>query len=108
MKEEFLKLPCDGEPGSLLGRKCKACEEYLRPPRVVRANCLGEDMEEVALSRRGRVYTYRIGRVAFPGTPVIPPFITALVELPEKIQVLNLVTGLDIDKVLQDVRFTHL
>jgi uncharacterized OB-fold protein len=99
VKEGLFKLPSDQEQGSLLGSKCKACGEYFHPPRVVCANCFGEDLEEVALSRRGKIYTYTIGRVAYPGTPFTAPFITAQVELPEKIQVLSLITGLDNDKV---------
>jgi uncharacterized OB-fold protein len=99
VKEGLFKLPGDGEPGSLLGSKCQACGEYFHPPRVVCANCYSEDLQEVGLSRRGRIYTYTIGRVAYPGTPVTAPFITAQVELPEKLQVLSLITGLEINKV---------
>jgi uncharacterized OB-fold protein len=99
IKEGLFKLPSDEEPGSLLGSKCQACGEYFHPPRVVCANCYSEDLHEVGLSRRGWIYSFTIGRTAYPGTPVTPPFITAQVELPEKLQVLSLITGLNVDKV---------
>ena len=99
VKEGLFKLPSDKEPGFLIGSKCRACGEYFHPLRVVCANCFSEDLEEVALSRRGWIYTYTIGRTSYPGMPVTAPFITAQVELPERLQVLSLITGLDIDKV---------
>ena len=99
IKEGLFRLPSDKEPGSLMGSRCKACGEVFHPPRVVCANCYSEDLEAVALSRRGRIYTYTVGRIAPPGAPVTAPFITAQVELMEKVQVVSLITGLDIDRV---------
>jgi uncharacterized OB-fold protein len=99
VKEGLYKLPDDRDPGSLIGSKCKACGEIFHPPRVTCANCFSEDLQEIALSRRGRIYTYTIGHVAYPGTPVTAPFITAQVELPEKVHVLSLITGMSIDQV---------
>ncbi len=99
IKEGLFKIPCDEHPGSLLGTKCNACGEYFHPPRVVCANCYSEDVQQVDLGRRGCIYSFTIGRTAYPDTPVTPPFITAQVELPENVQVLSLITGLDIEKV---------
>ncbi|MBM3141506.1 MAG: Zn-ribbon domain-containing OB-fold protein [Chloroflexi bacterium] len=99
IKEGLFKPPGNGDEGYLVGSRCKACGVYFHPKRVVCANCYGEDLEEVALSRRGKITTYTIARTSYPMTPVTAPFITAQVELPEKIRVLSLMTGVDLDKV---------
>lgn len=99
IKEGLFKPPDGGDEGYLIGSRCKTCGVYFHPKRVVCANCYSEDLEEVALSRRGRITTYTIVRTSYPGTPVTAPFITAQVELPEKVRVLSLITGIDLDKV---------
>ncbi len=99
IKEGLFKPPDDNTPGYLIGSKCKGCGEYFHPARVVCANCYNENLEEVALNRRGRIYTFCITRTGYPDAPVTPPFITAQVELPEKVHVLTHVTGIDLDKV---------
>ena len=99
IKVGLFKPPDDGDEGYLFGSRCKACGVYFHPKRIVCANCYSEDLEEVALSRRGKITTYTIARTSYPGTPVTPPFVTALVELPEKVRVLSLIAGIELDKV---------
>ena len=99
IKEGLYKLSGSGETGHLVGSKCKECGEYFHPPRVVCANCFSEKLEEIALSSKGKIFTYTIARTGYPDSPVKPPFIAAQVELPEKVQVLSLITGIDLDKV---------
>lgn len=99
IKEGLFKLPSNGDPGSLIGSRCKACGEFFHPPRAVCVSCFSEDLEEVGLSRRGQIFSFTIGRVGDPTAPVKAPFLTAQVELPEKVSVLSLITGIDFDKV---------
>jgi hypothetical protein len=99
IKEEVFKVPSDGEEGYLIGSRCKGCGEYFHPKRLVCANCYSEDMEEVALSKWGKIHTYTISRVSYPGTPVTAPFVTGEVELPERVTALSLITDIDLDKV---------
>jgi uncharacterized OB-fold protein len=99
IKEGLFKTADSGDEGYLIGSRCKVCGEYFHPKRVVCANCYGEDLEEVALSKMGRITTYTISQTSYPGTPVTPPFITAEVELPEKVRVLSLITDIDLEKV---------
>lgn len=99
VKQGLFKPPGNGEPGHLIGSKCNSCGDCFHPGRVVCANCFSEDLEEVALSRRGKIHTYTIARVSYPMSPVQAPFIPAYVELPERAQVLSHITDLDIDKV---------
>ena len=99
VKEGLFKVPTDGEKGHLIGSKCKKCGEHFYPTRVVCPNCYSEEMEEVALGTRGKIYTYTIARVSYPGTPLTAPFITGQVELPEKVQALSLITDIDFEAV---------
>ncbi|MBE0414961.1 MAG: Zn-ribbon domain-containing OB-fold protein [Dehalococcoidia bacterium] len=99
IKEGLFKVHTDEEEGYLIGSRCKKCGEYFHPKRVVCANCYSEDMDEVALSTRGKIFTYTIARTSYPGTPLTAPFITAHVELPEKVSVISLITDIDLDKV---------
>ena len=99
LRDGLFRLPAEGQEGYLIGGRCKTCGEYFYPKRVICANCYSEDQEEIALSKRGNIFTYTIARVAYPGTPVTAPFVTAQVQLPEKVQVLSLVTDVDFDNV---------
>ena len=99
IKANLFKLPYDDNDGHLIGSRCKACGDYFHPKRVICANCYSEDLEEVAFSKQGKVATYTIARISYPWTPVPPPFIAVQIELPEKIRVITLLTGIDIDTV---------
>lgn len=99
VKEGLFKVPTDGEKGHLIGSKCKKCGEHFYPTRAVCPNCYSQEMEEVALGTRGKIYTYTIARTSYPGTPLTAPFITGQVELPEKVQALSLITDIDFEAV---------
>jgi len=99
IKEGLFKVPADGERGHLIGSRCKKCGDCFHPKRVVCANCYGEEMEEVALGTRGKIYTFTIAHTGYPGMPLTPPFITGQVELPEKVNVLSLITDIDFEAV---------
>ncbi len=99
IKEGLFKVPSDGEKGYLIGSRCKRCGEHFYPKRAVCANCYSQEMEDVALSRRGKIFTYTIARTSYPMMPLVAPFITGQVELQEKVQVLSLITGIDFDAV---------
>lgn len=99
IKEGLFKPPTNGEQGYLIGSRCKSCGEHFHPTRVVCANCYSREQEEVVLGRRGTISTYTIVRTVYPGAPVTPPFVTAVVELPENVQVLSMITDIDMDSV---------
>lgn len=99
VKEGLFKLPSNGNDGYLIGSRCRVCGEHFHPKRHVCANCYSEDLEDVALSTRGKIHTYTIARTAYPHTPVPAPFVTAQVKLPEGMQVLSLVTDVDPESV---------
>ena len=99
VKEGLFKLPGDGEEGYLIGSRCKKCGEYFHPKRHVCANCYSEEMEDVPLSARGKIWTFTISRYGYPYSSLKAPFIVAMVELPEGVHVTSLVTDIDIDEV---------
>ena len=99
VKEGLFRPPTHGEEGHLIGTRCRACGEYFHPRRITCANCFSEDVQEVPLSRRGRIFTYTVARVGYPMSPVKAPFVSAYVELPEGVQVISHVTDLDPDRV---------
>ncbi len=87
------------KPGYIIGARCKRCGKFFYPTREICANCYGEEMEEVALSQRGKIWSYTIATQTYPGTLLMPPFIIAQVELPEKVWVQSLVTDIGFDAV---------
>jgi uncharacterized OB-fold protein len=96
-----------GEEPALLGRRCRSCGTTAFPPTVrwcPNPACNADDLEEVALSRRGRIWSYTDARYQ-PPPPYVPttdpyePFAIAAVELgAERIVVLGQVaTGYGLD-----------
>ena len=99
IKDGLFRLPGNGDPGHLIGSRCTACGESFHPKRFVCLNCYSEDLDEIALSRRGKIQTYTIARVGYPMAPVKAPFVTAQVETAEKVMVLSLITDIDMENV---------
>jgi uncharacterized protein len=71
--------------GRLLGNKCKSCGQIYYPKALFCFECAATDMEEVVLSRRGKLYSYTIGRM--PAMHFEPPYALGMVDLPEGVRV---------------------
>ena len=71
--------------GTLLASKCKSCGQVFFPKPNVCFSCFGDDMEELALSRRGKLYTYTIGRM--PSMHFEPPYAIGYINMPEGVRV---------------------
>ncbi|CAN5366089.1 OB-fold domain-containing protein [soil metagenome] len=72
----------------LIGSKCPQCGTYVFPPRpngCPNPGCDGDALESVALSRRGKVWSYTENRYAppppYPSPDPFEPFAVAAVEL---------------------------
>lgn len=72
--------------GRLLANRCGACGRTYFPKVPFCFDCLGKSMEDVILSRRGRLYSYTIGRMA--SSHFQPPYAIGLIDLPEGVRVL--------------------
>ena len=71
----------------LLGNRCKSCGQVFFPKAGVCFNCFSENMEELPLSRRGKLYSYSIGRMA--SLHFEPPYALGYIDLPEGVRVLS-------------------
>jgi hypothetical protein len=91
----------DGEVAQLLGSQCKQCRSFFFPKETFFCRnpaCRSTEFEEVALSRRGTLWSFTDNRYAPPAPYVAPepfvPYIVAAVELAkEKMVVLGQVVG---------------
>jgi len=83
------------EPGAkpyLIGCKCGNCGKYFSGTRVVCLNCGKQQMEEVALSGKGKVYTFTTVHQQLPFALVEVPYAIVVVELEEGCQTRGVVT----------------
>jgi len=100
------------ENSHLVGSKCKFCQGVLFPKGFICPNCYKEDgLEEVALSRKGKLYTYCIVRVAPLGFTA--PYAIGYVDLPERLRIFSMLTecdpkklkiGMDVELVIEKIR----
>ena len=92
------------EGANLIGTRCASCNTYYYPKSLSCKNplCNEKKVEEVLLSRRGKLYTYTIQY--YPPPPPFrmepfAPFAIGLVELPEGIRVIGQLTGCDFNDI---------
>ena len=98
----------DREP-HLLGTRCASCGTFFFPPETTfcrNPHCDGTDLEEVQLSRRGRVWSSTVNHYQPPPPAVtrdpFEPYGVAAVELAkERMVILGRVTGSSGSKPLQ-------
>ena len=89
----------------LIGGRCKSCKTYYFPRLAgcSNPNCKGGEVEEVLLSRRGTLWTYTIQHYApplpFRAPDPFVPYGIGLVELPEGIRVVGMLTDCDTDNL---------
>ncbi len=79
-----------GDP-YLIGGKCHQCGTFVFPPRANNCpnpGCDGDDLAQVPLSRRGRLWSYTENRYAppppYPSPDPFEPFAVAAVELADE------------------------
>jgi hypothetical protein len=96
--EGRLKILPDGK-AHLVGIKCAKCSEIVFPKALLCPSCGAEDVEEVALSTRGKVWTYTIVHVGYGSIIQTPPYATAFVELEDGGYVHTPVVGCDPEEV---------
>jgi uncharacterized OB-fold protein len=75
----------DAGGGTLIGNKCASCGQVYFTKANFCFSCFGKSMEEVALSRRGKLYSYTCCRMTV--SHFKPPFFVGLVDLPEGVRV---------------------
>ncbi|MBA7668583.1 hypothetical protein ES703_76696 [subsurface metagenome] len=86
---------------SLIGTHCKSCGHYFFPQTFTchNPNCKDKEVEEVTLSRRGKVWSYTILHYPPPPPFVAPdpfePIPIAEVEIPEGLKIIGMMEGCD-------------
>ena len=94
-----------GDEPSLIGSRCTACGTYHFPPETFACRnprCDSMTLEQVPLSRRGRVWSFTVNHFAAPppalNTDPFEPYAVAAVELSEERMVVlgRVATGTDL------------
>lgn len=93
----FVVPSSPSEEPHLLGRKCRNCGEVFFPPRRCCRRCSSQDMEELVLSRIGKLYSFTVVRKTPPGSLTKAPYFVGTVELPEGERINTLLTNCDPD-----------
>lgn len=102
--ESKMQIPCreglwttpssPDEKPQLIGSKCPACGEVFFPANPVCVNCQSQKMDEIKLSRRGKIWSFTTIMLAPPQWYQGPvPFDLARVELPEGVRIWTRLLG---------------
>jgi uncharacterized OB-fold protein len=89
---------------SLIGTRCISCGNHYFPQAISCKNprCNEKRVEKVLLSKRGKLYSYTI-QYYLPPPPFRMeskgPYAIGLIELPEGIRVMGMLTGLDFEEI---------
>ncbi|MBI2848071.1 MAG: Zn-ribbon domain-containing OB-fold protein [Chloroflexi bacterium] len=96
LKEGLYNLLDSGEVANLIGSRCRRCGESFYPRRVVCLNCGSRELEDVALSRTGELWSYTVVTQKAPFALVEAPYTVAVVKLlPEEVPVLTVMDNCD-------------
>lgn len=93
-----------GAPPALLGSRCEGCATHYFPRTASCRNpaCKSPALVEVRLSPKGKLYSYTVQRYRPPAPFAMEPwapYALGLVELPEGVRVLSMLTGVGLDDI---------
>lgn len=77
----------EAQPDGLVGLKCPGCNKLFMPPRYLCSECGSSELQPVALSGKGEVYTFTTIRVAPVEFENEVPYIVALIKLEEGLRI---------------------
>lgn len=108
----FVKESLNTDKPVLAGSRCKSCGKIFFPKQKICSNCFKSEMQEIPLSRTGKLYTYTIARYAPPGFKT--PYAIGYVDLPEGVRVFSQLTecepfeeklkmGMDVEMVMGEI-----
>jgi uncharacterized protein len=86
---------------TLAGKRCRDCDRIFFPPKLVCPLCFEGTLEDVPLSRRGKLHTFTQSIMGPDG--IETPFIMGMIDLPEGIKLFSLITGCDYDELRIDM-----
>jgi uncharacterized OB-fold protein len=82
IRNDLFKETSDGVV--LVGNKCPACGRAFYPKADFCTQCLNKELEEMVLSKRGKLYSYTVTRVPVGRFPV--PHAIGMITLPENVR----------------------
>jgi uncharacterized OB-fold protein len=88
-----------GPPAVLLGSKCARCGSHYFPRTALCRNpaCAGTIVQDVSLSRRGRLYSFTVQHYRPPAPfemQAWAPYAIGILELPEGLRIMGMLTGI--------------
>lgn len=93
----FYLCESEGEEGYLIGSRCGSCEAVSFPKRRLCPICLErENVAETRLGRHGTLYSFSVNQMAPEGFSA--PYVTGKVDLPEKVRIFSIITGVKPDE----------
>ncbi len=79
--------------------RCRGCGEVVYPSRRICPECRGTEWETIRLSRRGKVVTSTVIRVAPDDLVMHVPYAMAVIETPEGARLMTQVVDVDPEEV---------
>lgn len=73
--------------GILLANKCRACGQIFFPKAVFCLTCAKDDLEELQLSRKGKLYSFTISYM--PSMHFQAPYAIGFINMPEGIRIFS-------------------
>jgi hypothetical protein len=100
--QDLFRWSADG--AALVGSRCSGCGSHYFPMSVSCRNpaCADKTVEEALIGRRGRLYSYTVQCYRPPalfGMEPFEPYAIGLVELPEGLRVLGMLTGCELAEI---------
>lgn len=104
--EDLFRITADGP--ALIGTRCTGCGTHYFPKSLSCRNpaCDAKAAQEVTMGRRGRLYSYTVQAYRPPALFRMEPWVPyaiGLVELPEGLRVLGMLTGCELDDIRIDM-----
>lgn len=101
-------IDMSGAGASLVGSRCTGCGTHYFPQALSCRNpdCDRKDLEAARFGRRGRLYGWTLQAYRPPALFKMDdwePYVLGLVELPEGLRVLSMLTGCPVDELHVDM-----
>lgn len=101
IEEGLFKIPSSpSDEPHLIGSKCKICGEVVFPKQTGCPNCCSEDVEEILLSPKGKLYSFtNVNHPVPEGYKGPIPYGVGLVDLPDGVRIQAHLTESEPDKL---------
>ncbi len=88
----------------LIIQKCPDCDEYVFYPRLMCPHCTSDNLEWVAASGKGTIFSYTVVMNNSPSAFINDmPYVVALIRLDEGVQMLSNIVECDPDQLTCDM-----